>query len=55
MQILIIYNEEQGETLEEAEELKWFIEISHHDWDGDFRHPNVTDTLRDIVIMEFDD
>ena len=55
MQILIIYNEEQGETLEEAEELKWFIEISDKDFDGDFRHPSVPKALKDETIMEFDD
>jgi hypothetical protein len=55
MQLLIIYNKEQGETLEEAEELKWFIELSRKDFDGDFRHPNVYDTMKDVAIMEFND
>lgn len=55
MQLLIIYNEEEGETLEQAEELKWFIDLANHDFDGDLRYHNVQEALDDVTIMEFND
>ena len=40
MIILILYDEEKGETKEQADDMEWFINMSIKDYDGD--EPRIT-------------
>jgi len=40
MIVIILYDESKGETEQDADNMKWFINMSIKDYDGD--EPNIT-------------